>query len=354
MVEHFAAGLPELRHLLAELLEDPRRLPRGDRLPGHLAAVAVLLDRPPLRRQHLVDLQVRERGVPLPEVEPAHRRDRDERAQDDRVADRPRGDGEHGREDENGGAAHRRGQVSNRARAGRAAGFGPGPGHPQGHDRHEVEGELAREGREAPEKAGDRGRAARAARVGRERPLDRPPQEQQEQRLRPVVGGVPEELRIEGRDGGGEEARPGARRRERRPGPRRGRAGRRGRPGPTGRPASCRRRGRARRRSTGRPGGRRRGRCAAARTPPPAARSGGRSRSSSARRRSGAQRGSRSRIGATRRASATAVRTTRARPSGAHRRGRGLGGRGHEDRPILDRPAALRPLAANELGRPAA
>ena len=71
------------------------RLPRGDRLPGHLTAVAVLLDRPPLRRQHLVDLQVRERRVPLPEVEPAHRRDRDEGAEDDRVADRPRGDGEH-------------------------------------------------------------------------------------------------------------------------------------------------------------------------------------------------------------------------------------------------------------------
>ena len=103
---------------------------------------------------------------------------------------------------------HRRASVANRARAAAAGASGPGPQHPQGHDRHEVEGELAREGREAPEKARGRGRAARAARVGRERPLDRPPQEQQEHRLRPVVGGVPEELRIEGRDGGGEEARP--------------------------------------------------------------------------------------------------------------------------------------------------
>ncbi len=88
------------------------------------------------------------------------------------------------------------------------AATGARPEQPQGRDRHEVEGELPCEGREAPEEAGDRGHAARAARVGRERPLDGTPQEKQVHRLRPVVRGVPDELGVERGRGRGEKARP--------------------------------------------------------------------------------------------------------------------------------------------------
>ncbi len=143
VVEHLAAGLPELGHLLAQLLEDPPRLARGDRLPGHLAAVAVLLDRPALRGEHLVDLEVGEGGVPLPEVEPAHGRDRDEGAEDEGVADRPRRDGQRRGQHERGGHRHRAGR---RPEAMEPAAASPGPGAAAARGRRSARGRARSRG----------------------------------------------------------------------------------------------------------------------------------------------------------------------------------------------------------------
>ena len=178
-----------------------------------------------------------------------------------------------------------------------------------------------------------------------------PHRSEQVHRLRPVVGGVPEELRIEGRERPRPGGPPGARRRERRPGPRRGRAGRPSDDlGPQDGPHRAEGAEERRRRSTGRPGGRRRGRCASGENAtagrpilrPISIQLG--SSPVSAQRRLEQQVGHPE--GERHRGQADESPAER-----GQRRGRGLGGSGHEDRPILD-PQAARRLPARGSDQP--
>ncbi len=84
----------------------------------------------------------------------------------------------------------------------------PPPREPEGGEGEEVEDGLAGEDREAPQQARGEGGPRPALPVGGEQALHGPPQQDGEDRLGPEVGREPDELGVEGRDPGGDEAGP--------------------------------------------------------------------------------------------------------------------------------------------------
>jgi hypothetical protein len=191
-----ALGFPEHRHLLDELLEEPRGLALADRLQPTAHGMAVLGDVPGHRVVLVVHLLPRQGGVALEEVQAARGRDRHERVEGDPV---PPGPGRH----------HEHAGQEQRRRPPAAAGTPAPPGEPQRGQRYEVEEGLAREHGQPPQDSGgQRGPDARAC-VGREQPLEAPPHEHAEERFHPEMRREPDELGVEGGDARGQQ--PGAR-----------------------------------------------------------------------------------------------------------------------------------------------
>ena len=138
--EGLAVRLPEVRHLLAELLEEPAGLALADRLDALLPGEAVLLDSPGHGPVLVVHLLPRDPRVPLPQVQRTGGGDGHEGPVRNPVAQGPGGDGEERGDHEGRGTP----------RTTRAP-----PGEPRSGQGEEVEDRLAREDGEAEQEPGD-------------------------------------------------------------------------------------------------------------------------------------------------------------------------------------------------------
>ncbi len=195
MHEGLAVGFPEVGHLLPELFEEPHGLAVPDRLEALLPREAVLFDAAVDLPQLLVHRVALQGGVALPQVEGARGGDGHEGVVDHPVPVGPGGDRREARHEEGGSEA----QPS-----------GAPPGQPDRHQRNEVERRLPGQDRNTPQKAGQGGRPQRRQAVGGEEALEAPPEENDEERLHPEMRGEPDELRVEGGDGGRDDTGPWA------------------------------------------------------------------------------------------------------------------------------------------------